>query len=46
MTDHPLVREMPGVAGGYPCVGEMRIPVRLIVEFTREGVTVEQLLAM
>ena len=46
MTDHPFVRETPGVAGGYPCVGETRIPVRLIVEFTREGVTVEQLLAM
>lgn len=40
------VRETPGVSGGYPCVGNTRIPVRLIVEFTRDGVTVDGLLTM
>ena len=46
MIDQPFVRETPGVSGGYPCVGNTRIPVRLIVEFTREGVSIARLLAM
>ena len=46
MKDFPHVRETPGVSGGYPCVGNTRIPVRLIVEFTREGVSIERLLKM
>ena len=32
---YPPINETPGVCGGYPCVGDTRIPVRLIVEFYR-----------
>lgn len=32
----PLVNETPGVCGGYPCVGDTRIPVRLLVEAFRK----------
>lgn len=46
MSGHPFVRETPGVSGGYPCVGNTRIPVRLIVEFTSEGVGIARLLEM
>lgn len=31
----PFVQETPGVCGGYPCVGNTRIPVRLIVALHR-----------
>lgn len=44
-TDHPHVRETPGVCGGYPRVGNTRIPVRAIVELTRAGVDMDGLLA-
>ncbi len=30
-----MIRETPGVCGGYPCVGNTRIPVRVIVEAFR-----------
>lgn len=37
LTDRPpLVNETPGVCGGYPCVGDTRIPVRLLVEAFRQ----------
>ena len=39
-----FVRETPGVCGGYPCVGNARIPVRLIVDFTRDGMSIAELL--
>src|SRR5688572_22999646 len=33
-----VIRETPGGCGGYPCVGNTRIPVRLIVEtYSRTG---------
>lgn len=41
-----LVRETPGVCGGSPCVGNTRIPVRLVVGFTRLGMTVADLVEM
>jgi uncharacterized protein (DUF433 family) len=41
-----FVRETPGVCGGSPCVGNTRIPVRLIVAFTRDGVTIPELLEL
>ncbi len=31
-----IIRETPGVMGGYPCIGYTRIPVRLIVEAMRQ----------
>jgi uncharacterized protein (DUF433 family) len=31
------VHETPGVAGGYPCVGNTRIPVRVIVEHVQDA---------
>ena len=43
---HPYVRETPGVSGGYPCVGDSRIPVRLIIEYTRAGLTMNALVDM
>jgi uncharacterized protein (DUF433 family) len=27
-----MIRETPGVCGGYPCIGNTRIPVRVIIE--------------
>lgn len=39
-----FVSETPGVMGGYPCVGNTRIPVRLIVDFTRAGMSIAELL--
>ncbi len=27
----PLIQETPGVSGGYPCIGDTRIPVRSLV---------------
>jgi uncharacterized protein (DUF433 family) len=41
---HPFVQETPGVSGGYPCVGNSRVPVRLIVEYTRAGLSVDDIL--
>lgn len=36
--DELVIRETPGVSGGYPCIGNTRISVRLIVEsFRRLG---------
>ena len=32
-----VIRETPGVCGGYPCIGNTRIPVRLIVETYRQN---------
>lgn len=32
----PYIKETPGVCGGYPCVGDTRIPVRLVVALFRE----------
>jgi uncharacterized protein (DUF433 family) len=29
------IRETPGVCGGYPCIGNTRIPVRVVVEALR-----------
>src|SRR3954452_7008496 len=40
----PFVQETPGVSGGYPCVGNSRVPVRLIVEYTRAGLSVDDIL--
>lgn len=37
------VEEVPGVCGGYPVIRNSRIAVSLLVEFRREGVSVEQL---
>ena len=37
-----LIRETPGVSGGYPCVGKTRIPVRCIVLAYRESGSVER----
>ncbi len=30
--EETMIRETPGVCGGYPCIGNTRIPVRVIVE--------------
>ncbi len=45
-TEQSVVKETPGVCGGYPCIGDTRIPVRLIVEFTRDGLDIDAILAI
>ena len=30
--EETIIRETPGICGGYPCIGNTRIPVRVIVE--------------
>ena len=44
--DDPYVAEYPGVCGGYPVIRETRIPVRLVVLFSRDGATVDELAEM
>ena len=46
MKTETYVTETPGVCGGYPCVANTRIPVRLIVEFFRETRDVAAILAI
>lgn len=46
MADHALIRQTPGVCGGYPCIGDTRIPVRMIVELFRDTKSIEQTSAM
>jgi uncharacterized protein (DUF433 family) len=41
--DDPYVGEFPGVCGGYPVIRDTRIPVRLVVEFHRDGVSFEKM---
>lgn len=36
-----IIHETPGVCGGYPCIGNTRIPVRVIVEALRAYGTAE-----
>lgn len=43
-VNQTVIKETPGVCGGYPCIDDMRFPVRLIVEFTRAGVSIDTLL--
>ncbi|PZR99574.1 MAG: DUF433 domain-containing protein [Candidatus Nephthysia bennettiae] len=33
--EETMIRETPGVCGGYPCIGNTRIPVRVVVEALR-----------
>jgi uncharacterized protein (DUF433 family) len=33
--EETTINETPGVCGGYPCIGNARIPVRAIVEALR-----------
>jgi uncharacterized protein (DUF433 family) len=46
MPDDPYVAEYPGVCGGYPVIRETRIPVRLVVQFSRAGVTLDEMTEM
>jgi uncharacterized protein (DUF433 family) len=39
------VRETPGVCGGYPCVGDTRIPVRCLVIAYRQLGTFDEVVA-
>jgi len=46
-TPHdPYVAEYPGVCGGYPVIRETRIPVRLVIRFTRAGASIDELAEM
>jgi uncharacterized protein (DUF433 family) len=44
--DDEHVHEVPGVCGGYPVIRRTRIPVRVIVEFHRQGADVDEIAAM
>lgn len=46
MDESTLIRETPGVCGGYPCIGDTRIPVRMIVELYRDTRDVARTAAM
>jgi uncharacterized protein (DUF433 family) len=46
LPEDPYVAEYPGVCGGYPVIRETRIPVRLVVQFSREGASLPELAAM
>lgn len=41
-----VIKETPGVCGGYHCIGDTRIPVRLIVELFRMTGDFERTAAM
>jgi len=43
-SDQVFIRETPGVSGGYPCVGNTRIPVRSIVLAHRQTGSFERTL--
>jgi uncharacterized protein (DUF433 family) len=45
-TEDPYVAEYPGVCGGYPVIRETRIPVRLVVQLSRAGASLDELAAM
>ncbi len=42
-TDDPFVAEYDGVCGGYPVIGKMRFPVRVVVEAHRQLGDVEKI---
>lgn len=44
--EDPYVGEYPGVCGGYPVIRNTRIPVRLVVMFSRDGATVDDMAEM
>lgn len=46
MTDSGIVAEYPGVCGGYPVIRNTRIAVRMIVELSRRGLTLDEMAAM
>ncbi len=45
-TEDPYVAEYPGVCGGYPVIRNTRIAVRLVVNFHRDGVSINRMLEM
>lgn len=43
-TEHPHIERRPGVCGGSAVIEGTRIPVRLIVGFLKDGLSVEEIL--
>jgi uncharacterized protein (DUF433 family) len=41
--EDPYVAEYPGVCGGHPVIRETRIPVRLVVQYSQDGATIDEL---
>ncbi len=39
--EETIIRETSGVCGGYPCIGNTRIPVRVVVEALETYATIE-----
>jgi uncharacterized protein (DUF433 family) len=46
MQTRMRINERPGVCGGYPCIENTRIPVRMIVELFNDTHDVDQTAAM
>jgi uncharacterized protein (DUF433 family) len=46
VPEDPFVHEVPGVCGGYPVIRNTRIPVSIIVQFHREGASVDEMAEM
>lgn len=46
MSDDVYVAEYPGVCGGYPVIRETRIPVRVVVQLSRAGATLDEMAEM
>ena len=44
--ENPYVAEYPGVCGDYPVIRETRIPVRLVVQYSQDGATIDELAEM
>ena len=45
LTSEDLIRKTPGVCGGEACIGNHRIPVWLLVNARRLGLSEKQLLS-
>lgn len=43
-TEHPHIERRPGVCGGSAVIEGSRIPVRLVVGFIKDGLSVEEIL--
>ncbi len=46
MQTRTQIKETPGVCGGYPCIENTRIPVRMIVELFNDTDDLDQTAAM
>ena len=43
-TEHPYIVKVPGIGNGEPIIKDSRVSVRLIAEYYKAGMTVEEVL--